>query len=238
MQSFFFNRNASAQCRLRTHCFRRIERADASSPAIASQPHQTRLPIVLTDFQVHNQFATVPCPHGSGRASSSPGYRLRGCRDADARPEQLLSSNSRCSPMPIRAINIFRYRLDGFDKEYVTGRFAPPLRLLQQPACRAPTPSVCRRPGGNGVWEQQRAGAHRCGYLPGTRGASWWAVDDLFRSRLRGLAYGVDPLPALPAPAAVRRCRISKFERRKTEELNHAKLQFFHQRHPRADDAR
>ena len=69
MQSFFFNRNASAQVD-----YGRIAFGGSNGLMIftgnRTQPHQTRLPIVLTDFKVHI-VRYGPFPHGNDRASLS-----------------------------------------------------------------------------------------------------------------------------------------------------------------------
>lgn len=118
--------------------------------------------------------------------------------------------------------NIFKYKLDGFDKEYVLvdsqHRFASYNNL---PA--GIYTFHLQAAGGNGVWSSNER-VLKVRILPAPW-RSWWAVA-FYLAALAGVAYGA--IRFLRYRLRMQHeIRISKFERRKTEELNHAKLQFF-----------
>ena len=219
MQSFFFNRNASAQVD-----YGRIAFGGSNGLMIftgnRTQPHQTRLPIVLTDFKVHNRsLRTIPARERS-RIS---------LRDIDYTDAVTLTHDRNSFFIEFSMLSyanprdhIFRYRLDGFDKEYVTAdshhRFASYSNL-------SPGTYTFRlqAAGENGVWSSnERTLTVRILPAPWL---SWWAWT-IYSVLLLVLAYGV--VRFLRYRLRLRQeVQISKLERQKTEELNHAKLQFF-----------
>ena len=158
MQSFFFNRNASAQVD-----YGRIAFGGSNGLMIftgnRTQPHQTRLPIVLTDFKVHNRsLRTIPARERSRISLRDIDYTDAVTLTHDRNNFFIeFSMLSYANPRD----HIFRYRLDGFDKEYVTAdshhRFASYSNLspgtytfrLQKTACGAAT-----------------SGRSQCGYSP------------------------------------------------------------------------
>lgn len=219
LQSFFFNRNASARVE-----YGRMAFGGSNGLRIFTgnriQPHQSKLPIVLTDFRVHNQsLRTMPEKEREHISS----------REIDYADEVTLTHRqnnfyiefsmlSYANPMD----NIFKYKLDGFDKEYVLvdsqHRFASYNNL---PA--GIYTFHLQAAGGNGVWSSNER-VLKVRILPAPW-RSWWAVA-FYLAALAGVAYGA--IRFLRYRLRMQHeIRISKFERRKTEELNHAKLQFF-----------
>ncbi len=219
MQSFFFNRNASAQID-----YGRIAFGGSNGLTIftgnRTQPHQSRLPIVLTDFRVHNRsLRTMPSRERLHISAKEIDYADRVTLSHDQNNfyiefSMLSYANSRD--------HIFKYKLDNFDKEYITAdshhRFASYSNL--------PSGTYTfhlQAAGENGVWSSnERTLTVRILPAPWF---SWWAWT-IYAVLLLSLIY-----------AAVRFLRyrlqlrhevqISKLEKQKTEELNHAKLQFF-----------
>ena len=219
MQSFFFNRNASAQVD-----YGRIAFGGSNGLMIftgnRTQPHQTRLPIVLTDFKVHNRsLRTIPARERSRISLRDIDYTDAVTLTHDRNNFFIeFSMLSYANPRD----HIFRYRLDGFDKEYVTAdshhRFASYSNL-------SPGTYTFRlqAAGENGVWSSnERTLTVRILPAPWL---SWWAWT-IYSVLLLVLAYGV--VRFLRYRLRLRQeVQISKLERQKTEELNHAKLQFF-----------
>ena len=185
-----------------------------------TQPHQTRLPIVLTDFKVHNRsLRTIPARERSRISLRDIDYTDAVTLTHDRNNFFIeFSMLSYANPRD----HIFRYRLDGFDKEYVTAdshhRFASYSNL-------SPGTYTFRlqAAGENGVWSSnERTLTVRILPAPWL---SWWAWT-IYSVLLLVLAYVV--VRFLRYRLRLRQeVQISKLERQKTEELNHAKLQFF-----------
>lgn len=219
LQSFFFNRNASARVE-----YGRMAFGGSNGLRIFTgnriQPHQSKLPIVLTDFRVHNQsLRTMPEKEREHISS----------REIDYADEVTLTHRQNNFYIEFSMLsyanprdNIFKYKLDGFDKEYVLvdsqHRFASYNNL---PA--GIYTFHLQAAGGNGVWSSNER-VLKVRILPAPW-RSWWAVA-FYLAALAGVAYGA--IRFLRYRLRMQHeIRISKFERRKTEELNHAKLQFF-----------
>lgn len=219
MPSFFFNRNASARIDSTRVAFGGsnglIRFTGSRTP-----PRRTELPIVLTDFKVHNRsLRTIPARERARICDRDINYADAVTLTHDRNNFYIeFSMLSYANPRD----HIFRYRLEGFDREWVWvdshHRFASYGNL---PAGRY----VFRlqAAGENGVWSSNlRTLTIRVLPAPWL---SWWAWT-LYSLLLLAAVY-----------AAVRFLRyrfrlrqevqISKLERQKTEELNHAKLQFF-----------
>lgn len=219
MQSFFFNRNASARVE-----YGRMAFGGSNGLRIFTgnriQPHQSRLPIVLTDFRVHNQsLRAMPAEERAHIAS----------REIDYADEITLTHKQNNFYIEFSMLsyanprdNIFKYKLEGFDREYVLvdsqHRFASYNNL---PA--GVYTFRLQAAGGNGVWSSNERMLKIC-ILPAPW-RSWWAVG-LYALALAGVVYGAVRFLRYRLRMQ-HEIRISKFERRKTEELNHAKLQFF-----------
>lgn len=184
MQSFFFNRNASAQVD-----YGRIAFGGSNGLMIftgnRTQPHQTRLPIVLTDFKVHNRsLRTIPARERSRISLRDIDYTDAVTLTHDRNNFFIeFSMLSYANPRD----HIFRYRLDGFDKEYVTAdshhRFASYSNL-------SPGTYTFRlqAAGENGVWSSnERTLTVRILPAPWL---SWWAWT-IYSVLLLVLAYGV-----------------------------------------------
>lgn len=219
MPSFFFNRNASARID-----YGRIAFGGSNGLMIftgnRTQPHQTKLPIVLTDFKVHNRsLRTIPARERS---------RISG-RDIDYADVVTLTHDRNNFYIEFSMLSyanprdhIFRYKLEGFDKEYVSvdshHRFASYSNL---PA--GTYVFSLQAAGENGVWSSnERMLTVRILPAPWL---SWWAWT-IYGLLLLALVYGA--VRFLRYRFRLRQeVQISKLERQKTEELNHAKLQFF-----------
>lgn len=219
MPSYFFNRNASAQIG-----DGRIAFGGSNGLMIftgnRSPSDQARLPIVLTDFRIHNRsLRTIP-PQSRIRISD---------KDIDYAETVTLAHDQNNFYIEFSMLSyansrdhIFRYKLEGNDEEYVSvdshHRFAAYSNL--------PSGTYLFRlqaAGENGVWSSnERRLAIRILPAPWF---SWWAWT-LYGLLFSGIVYGT--VRFFRERFRMRQeVQLSRLEQQKTEELNHAKLQFF-----------
>ena len=221
MPSFFFNRNASAQID-----GGRIAFGGSNGLMIfagggrGGGSDQVPLPIVFTDFRIHNRsLRTIPASERSRVCGKDIDYAgsvtLTHAQNNFYIEFSMLSyANSRD--------HVFRYKLEGNDEEYVSvdshHRFAsynnlPSGRYLFR----------LQAAGENGVWSSnERMLAIRILPAPWF---SWWAWT-CYVLLLSGIGYGM--FRFFRERFRMRQeVRFSRLEQQKTEELNHAKLQFF-----------
>ena len=219
MPSYFFNRNTSAQIDGGRIAFGGSNGLMIFTGA-RTPSDQIRLPIVLTDFKIHNRsLRTFSAQDRSRICDKDINYAERVTLTHDQ--NNFLIEFSMLSYANSRD-HIFRYRLEGNDEEYISvdshHRFAsynnlPSGRYLFR----------LQAAGDNGVWSSNER-LLEIRILPAPW-LSWWAWT-LYVMLFTGAIYGA--VRFLHYRFRLQQeVQLSKLEQQKIEELNHAKLQFF-----------